>query len=77
MTYLLVFVGGLLGSAHCVGMCGGFVLALGVRPGLFANLRRQIAYGLGRVFTYTVGGIAAGMVGLRLEGSAATLINAQ
>ena len=22
----LVFLGGLLGSAHCVGMCGGFAL---------------------------------------------------
>ena len=25
----LIFTGGLLGSAHCVGMCGGFALSIG------------------------------------------------
>jgi sulfite exporter TauE/SafE len=42
MDGLLIFLGGLLGSGHCVGMCGGFALALGSAcPGLLANLRRQ------------------------------------
>ncbi len=27
----LVFLGGLLGSAHCVGMCGGFAVSIGHR----------------------------------------------
>ena len=26
----LVFLGGLLGSAHCVGMCGGFAVSIGI-----------------------------------------------
>ena len=31
---LLIFVGGLLGSAHCVGMCGGFALSIGAQGNL-------------------------------------------
>ncbi len=26
----LVFLGGLLGSAHCIGMCGGFAVSIGI-----------------------------------------------
>ena len=26
----LVFLAGVLGSAHCVGMCGGFALSIGM-----------------------------------------------
>ena len=26
----LVFLGGLLGSAHCIGMCGGFAISIGL-----------------------------------------------
>ena len=36
----LVFLGGLLGSAHCVGMCGGFAVSIGLGArGFAANLR--------------------------------------
>ena len=35
----LVFLGGLLGSAHCVGMCGGFALGIGLgAPSVAANV---------------------------------------
>jgi sulfite exporter TauE/SafE len=78
MDGLLIFLGGLLGSGHCVGMCGGFALALGsARPGLLSNLRRQLLYGLGRVFTYTAGGAAAGYAGWRLTASLRSLVNVQ
>ncbi len=77
-NWLLIFAGGLLGSAHCVGMCGGFVLALGgTRPDMAANLRRQLAYGLGRIFTYTAGGAAAGFGGWRLAAQTQALVNVQ
>jgi sulfite exporter TauE/SafE len=72
----MVFVGGLLGSAHCVGMCGTFVLALGSRKGgLASGLGRQLVYGLGRVFTYTCGGTVAGYAGWRLSGELRWLLN--
>jgi sulfite exporter TauE/SafE len=75
---LMVFVGGLLGSGHCVGMCGGFALLLGSnRLGLIANLWRQFVYSLGRVGTYTVGGAVAGYGGWWLGTLRAPALSAQ
>jgi len=78
VEYLMIVVGGLLGSSHCVGMCGGFVLALGARSqSVAANIFRQVAYALGRVFTYSVGGLAAGYGGWRLVHGTETVVNLQ
>jgi sulfite exporter TauE/SafE len=74
---LMLFVGGLLGSSHCVGMCGGFALALGARPGFTSNLWRQSVYGLGRVFTYSVFGAVAGYGGWRVGVPLRSLVNVQ
>jgi sulfite exporter TauE/SafE len=74
----LIFLGGLLGSAHCVGMCGGFALTIGVgASGLRSNLGRQLVYTLGRVLTYAFFGVAAGYAGLWLAHKAGTLVNVQ
>jgi sulfite exporter TauE/SafE len=60
----LVFVAGLLGSAHCLGMCGPFALSVaGGAVGLSAGLIRQLAYTLGRVSTYAFLGAIAGRLG--------------
>jgi sulfite exporter TauE/SafE len=75
---LLLVAGGLLGSAHCVGMCGGFALLLaGNRRGLAANVGRQLVYSLGRIAVYTLGGAAAGYGGWRLRALAGPAVNAQ
>lgn len=72
----LVFVAGLLGTAHCLGMCGPFVLAIGGASRSWIDvLARQIAYTAGRVFTYTVLGAVAGYGGARLTVFAPTLVN--
>ena len=74
----MVFLGGLLGSAHCVGMCGGFALGIGLgAPSLAANVVRQLIYTTGRVFTYAFLGVAAGYAGSRLAGGVGAWINAQ
>ena len=53
----LVLMSGLLGSAHCLGMCGGFALAIGGgATNVRSNLARQLVYTAGRVFTYMVFG---------------------
>ena len=63
----LIVLGGLLGSAHCLGMCGGFVLTLSVRGRrTMTELQRQSIYAAGRISTYPVAGATAGFVGLRL-----------
>jgi sulfite exporter TauE/SafE len=67
IEYPLIFLGGVAGSWHCVGMCGGFACALGSDPrGRAATLGRQLTYNLGRVTTYCfigglVGFLAAGL----------------
>lgn len=74
----LVFLGGLLGSAHCIGMCGGFAVTIGLSaPGVAANVRRQLIYSAGRIFTYSFLGIAAGYAGLWFANRAGLWINAQ
>ncbi|REK10255.1 MAG: sulfite exporter TauE/SafE family protein [Planctomycetota bacterium] len=74
----LIFVGGLLGSAHCVGMCGGFALLIGAPTRrLSANLARQVIYSLGRIFTYGCFGAAVGFGGLRLSDDLGGFVNVQ
>lgn len=63
----LIFLGGLLGSSHCVGMCGGFAVTVGSNAANWRdNLLRQSVYSGGRLFTYAAIGAAAGYGGRRL-----------
>ncbi|MBV8487117.1 MAG: sulfite exporter TauE/SafE family protein, partial [Planctomycetaceae bacterium] len=74
----LVFLGGFLGSAHCVGMCGGFAVSIGVGAKSFtANLQRQLVYTLGRVLTYSFFGVVAGYAGFWLSRRVGTLVHVQ
>lgn len=74
----MVFLGGLLGSSHCVGMCGGFALSLGAgAANLRSNLARQLLYSLGRIFTYAAGGAAVGYGGWRIARDLPPLVHAQ
>lgn len=52
---------GLVGSPHCMGMCGGFAVACGAG-------RRGIAWHAGRLSTYAVLGALAGTFGAVLPG---------
>lgn len=76
--FAMLAAGGLLGSAHCLGMCGGFVLALGANAGT-ANerLARQLVYAAGRVWVYVLAGAAAGFTGWRLGLEAGSLVVGQ
>ena len=63
--YIAVFLIGLLGGTHCIGMCGGIVSALTVQlPG---ESRRDwplhLGYNLGRIASYTAAGAAMGALG--------------
>ena len=62
-----VFLAGLLGSIHCVGMCGGFVALLRMGDGRAAGVR-QGAYFAGKTATYTAFGAGAGAAGALLVG---------
>jgi sulfite exporter TauE/SafE len=72
----LIFVAGLLGSSHCIGMCGGFAVILGMTSrGPLDNLARQSAFGAGRIFTYSSLGALAGLLGRRLTAMETGWIN--
>jgi hypothetical protein len=74
----LVFLGGLLGSAHCLGMCGGFAVLIGAPARKWsANLARQAVYSSGRIFSYCAFGAAVGYSGLRLANGLGEFVNVQ
>lgn len=74
----LVLAGGLLGSSHCLGMCGPFALSLAAASrGAGEVWRRQLAYSAGRVFTYACAGAVAGWGGERLAHRLSPLVDAQ
>ena len=72
-NFWILFLAGLLGGGHCVGMCGGIVAALTLNPPPGLRRWRVLAgYNLGRIGSYALigallGGLAA--AGLSLAAS--------
>ncbi|MCB9639714.1 MAG: sulfite exporter TauE/SafE family protein [Myxococcales bacterium] len=64
-----VFLASLVGSLHCVGMCGGFVAFYAGDPkdGKSNALMAHVAYHGGRFLTYTTLGALAGLLGAGLN----------
>ena len=68
--YLLIFVAGIAGSFHCIGMCGGFACVLGRNPkGHISTLLKHLLYNTGRVTSYIFMGGIAGIVGQKIFSS--------
>jgi len=64
LSYFSAFLVGLLGGGHCVGMCGGIVAAVSLSlPGARPHFGYHLAYNAGRVASYTLAGVIAGLVG--------------
>ncbi len=63
-----VFIASLLGSLHCVGMCGPFALIAGASPERRkAAIGPTFAYSGGRLVTYSIVGLVFGALGLALN----------
>ncbi|MCX7760603.1 MAG: sulfite exporter TauE/SafE family protein [Hydrogenothermaceae bacterium] len=60
LEFFLVFLGGFLGSYHCIGMCG-FIPSLIVYKNFWVG---NILYNSGRIFTYIFLGFLAGFLGM-------------
>ena len=75
---ITVFVAGLLSSAHCIGMCGGFAAAIGAtdQP-MLPLVGRQLIYSAGRLTTYAFLGACGGFAGLYLSRFNTQLVSAQ
>ncbi|MGV6850810.1 MAG: sulfite exporter TauE/SafE family protein [bacterium] len=68
-TLLTAFLAGLLGSAHCFGMCGGISSALAIGIPVENPISRQwliVLYNTGRILSYSIAGAVAGTTGLLL-----------
>jgi sulfite exporter TauE/SafE len=65
-----LFMLGLLGTGHCIGMCGPLVVAL---PGQTGRFSAHLAYHAGRLITYGLIGALMGAAGGGLIGLAATV----
>lgn len=68
--FIALFLVGLLGGTHCVGMCGGIVGALSM--GAPARWSMHFAYNAGRIVSYAAAGALAGALGaasLGLDGA--------
>jgi len=74
LTIMAAFMVGLLGSTHCIGMCGGIVGALTM--GLSEATRRSwtkllpylLAYNIGRLFSYSLAGLIVGLLSSSVSG---------
>lgn len=64
-TLTAALIAGLVGSSHCLGMCGGIAIALGLQ-GRDHPLRSALLYNAGRIASYAVAGAIAGGLGLWL-----------
>jgi sulfite exporter TauE/SafE len=65
---LAALIGGLVGSVHCLGMCGGIAGALGMAGGGRASM--AVSYSAGRIASYSAAGAIAGAIGAGLAGAA-------
>jgi uncharacterized protein len=63
LSWFAAFLVGLMGGAHCVGMCGGIVAAMSFQGGRRQPFALHLAYNLGRVTSYAAAGGLAGLVG--------------
>ena len=60
----MAFITGLLGSGHCIGMCGGLVAALSLSDtGKQGGVMFHLFYNTGRITTYTAVGWLVGWLG--------------
>ncbi|MBE9610116.1 sulfite exporter TauE/SafE family protein [Chitinilyticum piscinae] len=60
LNFLALFLAGLLGGGHCLGMCGGVVTAFSLNLPAGSRWRHQLAFNIGRIAGYTLIGMLLG-----------------
>lgn len=67
--YGLAFMAGVLGSGHCLGMCGALVSGYFMKAGPSRTYLPYFVYQFARIFVYTMVGFAAAALGFVLVSS--------
>lgn len=66
-AFTAAFMLGLMGSGHCLGMCGGLISALGLsQQNASSKLSYLLAYNAGRILSYMLAGLIVGFFGFWL-----------
>jgi uncharacterized protein len=68
-NYGLAFMAGVLGSGHCLGMCGALVSGYFMKAGPSRTYLPYFVYQIARIFVYTMVGFAAAALGVVLVSS--------
>jgi sulfite exporter TauE/SafE len=63
MIWLTAFTFGVVGSFHCIGMCGPIAFALPLSKARFKRIAEILVYNSGRIVVYTFGGFCFGLLG--------------
>lgn len=63
LSFTAAFLIGLLGGAHCIGMCGGITgtFGLNAQGGLTQRFIKNLSFNLGRISSYTLIGFIVGL----------------
>lgn len=68
MDFITPLTIGLIGSFHCIGMCGPIVVALPLKKhNLISKISGAVLYNSGRVITYSILGILFGLLGQGIQ----------
>lgn len=68
MDFITPLTIGLIGSFHCIGMCGPIVVALPLKKhSLISKISGAVLYNSGRVITYSILGILFGLLGQGIQ----------
>ena len=66
--YIFALMTGLIGSLHCIGMCGPIAIALPLgNKGLLNRIIGGLTYNIGRIITYGILGAIFGLLGQGIE----------
>jgi sulfite exporter TauE/SafE len=64
---------GLLGSAHCLGMCGGIAATMAMGP-QNTRIPNLIGYNMGRLISYALAGALVGSIGILVKDSTLAIV---
>ena len=79
VTLIISFNLGLFSTVHCVGMCGGILTAMMMaspqseQDAKVKILNRSLVYNLGRISSYSIAGLLAGILGSQIVGLSQSL----
>lgn len=69
LSYAAAFIIGLMGSTHCISMCGGYGMALGLTERTKKTIFTAFTFNGGRILCYALAGLLLGAVGDLLSNS--------